>query len=71
MPYSIKLGTNYPWVKGIQVCSKEGDSPFPRGADRERANLKKKNLILQNQQAKINQTSYKLFFGKKNSRLFK
>jgi hypothetical protein len=26
-----RLGTNLPWVKGIQVCSKERDSPFPRG----------------------------------------
>jgi hypothetical protein len=26
-PNSIKLGTNYPWMKGIQVCS----GPFQRG----------------------------------------
>jgi hypothetical protein len=25
-----RLGTNHPWVKGIQVCSKKGDSPSPR-----------------------------------------
>ena len=30
-PVSTKLGTKHPWVKGIQVCSNEGPSPFPRG----------------------------------------
>jgi hypothetical protein len=30
-PILTRLGTNYPWVKGIQVCSKEGDRPSPRG----------------------------------------
>ena len=27
-PRSTKLGTKYLWVKGIQVCSNEGSSPF-------------------------------------------
>jgi hypothetical protein len=26
-----RLGTNRPWVKGIQVSSKKGDSPSRRG----------------------------------------
>jgi hypothetical protein len=26
-----RLGTNYPLVEGIQVCSNKGDSPSPRG----------------------------------------
>ena len=30
-PISIKLGTMFPWVKGIQVCSNEVPRPFPRG----------------------------------------
>ena len=30
-PNSIKLGTNYSWVKGIQVCSNEGPGPIQRG----------------------------------------
>ena len=30
-PILTRLGTNHPWVKGIQVCSKEGDSPSPKG----------------------------------------
>jgi hypothetical protein len=28
---SIKLNTNYPWVKGIQFCSNKGPGPFQRG----------------------------------------
>jgi hypothetical protein len=28
-PILTRLGTNHPWVKGIQVCSNEGDSPSP------------------------------------------
>jgi hypothetical protein len=46
-PILIRLGTNYPWVKGIQVCSKEGDSPFPRGDNKEKVKIHwnlKKNL---------------------------
>ena len=30
-PNSIKLGTNYPWMKGIQVCSNKGPGPLQRG----------------------------------------
>jgi hypothetical protein len=30
-PNSIKLGTNYPWVKGIQVYSNKGPCPLQRG----------------------------------------
>jgi hypothetical protein len=30
-PKSIKLGTNYPWVKGIQVSSIKRPGPFQRG----------------------------------------
>jgi hypothetical protein len=29
-PILTRLGTNHPWVKGIQICSKEGDSPSSR-----------------------------------------
>jgi hypothetical protein len=38
VPILIKLGTN-PWVKGIQVCSNEGDSPSPRGDNSERVKI--------------------------------
>jgi hypothetical protein len=34
-PILIRLGTNHRWVKGIQVYSKEGDSPSRRGNNRE------------------------------------
>jgi hypothetical protein len=27
---SIKFGTNYPWAKGIQVCSNKGSGPLQR-----------------------------------------
>jgi hypothetical protein len=30
-PKSIKLGTNYPLVKRIQVCSNKGPGPLQRG----------------------------------------
>jgi hypothetical protein len=30
-PNSIKLGTNFPWVKGIQVYSNKGPGPLQRG----------------------------------------
>ena len=31
-PISTKLVTKHSWVKGIQVCSNEGPSPFPRAS---------------------------------------
>jgi hypothetical protein len=30
-PNSINLSRNYPWVKGIQVCSNKGPGPLQRG----------------------------------------
>jgi hypothetical protein len=30
-PNSIKLGTNYPWMKGVRVCSNKGTCPLQRG----------------------------------------
>jgi hypothetical protein len=33
MPNSIKLGTNYPWVKGIQFCSNKGPGLIQRGGN--------------------------------------
>ena len=30
-PKSIILGTNYPWVKGIQICSNKGPGSLQRG----------------------------------------
>jgi hypothetical protein len=38
-PILTRLGTNHPWVKGIQVSSKEGDSPSPRGDNSERVKI--------------------------------
>ena len=33
------IHTNYPWLKGIQVCSNEGPRPFPRGDNNEIAKI--------------------------------
>ena len=41
---SIKLGTKYPWVKGIQVCSNEGPRSFPRGNNYEVVKIHWQNL---------------------------
>jgi hypothetical protein len=30
-PKSIKLGTNYPLVKRIQICSNKGSGPLQKG----------------------------------------
>jgi hypothetical protein len=38
-PILTKLGTNYPWVKGIQIYSNKGDSLFPRGDNSERLKI--------------------------------
>jgi hypothetical protein len=38
-PLLTRLGTNHPWVEGIQVCSNEGDSPSPRGDNSERVKI--------------------------------
>jgi hypothetical protein len=38
-PILTRLSTIHPWVKGIQVCSKEGDSPSPRGDNSKRVKM--------------------------------
>jgi hypothetical protein len=38
-PILTRLGTNHPWVKGIQVSSKEGDKPSPRGDNSKRVKI--------------------------------
>ena len=38
-PISTKLVTMHPWVKGIQVYSNEGPSPFPWGDNCVRAKI--------------------------------
>jgi hypothetical protein len=32
-PNSIKFGTNYPWIKGIPVCSNKRPGPLQRGGN--------------------------------------
>jgi hypothetical protein len=58
-PMLTRLSTNHPWRKRIQVSLMEGDSPSPRGDNSKRVKIHRKflkNFLLQNQQAKINQT---------------
>jgi hypothetical protein len=38
-PISLKLGTNYPEVKGIQNCTNQGPGPFERGDNHKNANM--------------------------------
>jgi hypothetical protein len=38
-PILTILGTNHPWVEGIQICSKEGDCPSPRGSNSKREKI--------------------------------
>jgi hypothetical protein len=38
-PILTRLGTNYLGVKGIQICSKERDSPSPRGDNSARVKI--------------------------------
>jgi hypothetical protein len=47
-PISIKLGINYPWVKGILNCSNKGPGPLQRGDDYKNGVGSFKNLLLQN-----------------------
>jgi hypothetical protein len=49
-PNSIKLGTNYPWVKGIQVCSNKEPGPLQRGDNCKNGG----GVILQNHRANFN-----------------
>jgi hypothetical protein len=36
VPISARLGTDHPYVKGIQICTNEGDDPFSSGDNSER-----------------------------------
>ena len=57
-PISTKLGTKYPLVKGIPVCSNEESRPSQRGDNWEIVKLIENflNLLLQNHWANFNQT---------------
>jgi predicted small lipoprotein YifL len=35
----MKLGTNHPWVKGIQNCSNKGPVYLPRGENHKNAKM--------------------------------
>jgi hypothetical protein len=48
MPKSIKLGTNYNWVKKIQVSLNKGPGPLQRGDNHKNVKMgwSYKNIIL-------------------------
>jgi hypothetical protein len=62
-PNLIKLGTHYPWVKGIQVYSNRGPGPLLRGDNHKNGMGSFKNLLLQNHWANFNQTWHKSSLG--------
>jgi hypothetical protein len=73
-PNSIKLVTNYPWVKGIQLCSNKGPGPLQRGDNHKKCKngmVSFKNLLLKNYWANFNQTWHISSLGKGDSSLFK
>jgi hypothetical protein len=74
-PNSIKLGTNYPWMKGNQVCPNKGPGPLQRGDNYKNVKLGwghlRINLLLQNHWANFNQTWHKSSLGGGDSSLFK
>jgi hypothetical protein len=73
-PNSIKLGTNYPWVKGIQISSNKGPGPLQRGDNHKNEKNgmgSSKNFLLQNHWANFNQHCHRSSLGKGNSSLFK
>jgi hypothetical protein len=57
-PNSIKLGTNYPWVKRIQFCSNKGPGPLQRGDNHknEKMGWGHLKILLQNHWANFIQT---------------
>jgi hypothetical protein len=38
-PILTILGTNHPWVEGIQIFANEGDNSSPRGDDSKRVKI--------------------------------
>jgi hypothetical protein len=70
-PNSIKFGTNYPCITGIQVCSSKGSGRLQWGDNRKNGVGDLKNLFLQNRWTNFNQTWYKSFLGRGDSSLFK
>jgi hypothetical protein len=73
-PILTRLGKHRLLGVGFHICSNEGDCHSPMGDKSESVKIHWKyfkNLLLQNQQPKINQTWYKLSMGKGDSSLFK
>jgi hypothetical protein len=70
-PNSIKLGTNYPWMKGNQVCSNRSCSKGRWSQKCQNGVGSFKNLLFQNWCANFNQTWHKSSLGVGDSSLSK
>ena len=70
-PISTNLGTKYPWVKGINVCSNEGPSPFPRGAKYEIAKIHWRHFKIFFSQESLDEVQPNLAHGSRGWRVFK
>ena len=66
-PISTKLGTKYPWVKGIQICTNEGPWFIQSGDNNENTFTKFENVLLQNHLANFYHTWHKANLGEGNS----
>ena len=65
-PFSTKLVTMHPWVKGIQVCLNEGPNPFRRGdyyKNSKNTLTKLKKSLFQNHWANFNQFWHRASLG--------
>jgi hypothetical protein len=71
-PILTRLGTSHPREEKLKIFSKKGIANLQGDVIAKRKNRMKsfKNLLSQNQLAKINQTSNKLSIGEGNSSLF-
>ena len=69
---STKFGKKHSLVKGIQMCSKKGPHPFPRGDNNKIAKIHCQNFnLLQNQWANFNQNLHKVAMDEGDSSLYK
>jgi hypothetical protein len=69
-PNSIKLGTNHPLIKGIQVCSNKWPGLLQRG-DNHKNGVGSFQNFLQNHKANFNQTWHKSSLGEGDISLLK
>jgi hypothetical protein len=64
-PNSIKHGTNFPWMKGVRLCSNKGTDPLQRGDNHKKYKngMGSFKNLLQNHWANFNETWHKSSLG--------